>query len=67
MLGIAIYTAFSSKVGAGGMWACSLFLSFVYVYARDEWRNDSECVIFSLCNSCKLQMQGLCLLDCIIC
>ena len=28
MLGIAIHTAFSSNVGAWGMWACSLFLSF---------------------------------------
>ena len=26
----SLYTAFSSNVGAWGMWACSLFLSFLY-------------------------------------
>ena len=34
------YTAFSSNVGAWGMWACSLFLSlplfFVFVHAADD-------------------------------
>ena len=27
----SLYTAFSSNVGAWGMWACSLFLSLVYL------------------------------------
>ena len=26
----SLYTAFSSNVGAWGMWACSLFLSFIH-------------------------------------
>ena len=35
MLGIShsLYTAFSSKVGAWGLWACSLFLH----YRQDSW------------------------------
>ena len=28
----SLYTAFSSNVGAWGMWACSLFLSYKYVF-----------------------------------
>ena len=37
----SLYTAFSSNVGAWGMWACSLFLSFshlmVYFPPQDKW------------------------------
>ena len=49
MLGIPIhciqhslYTAFSSNVGALGMWACSLFLSFILVFVKfsfDMWHD----------------------------
>ena len=30
----SLYTAFSRNVGAWGMWACSLFLSFVIVFVH---------------------------------
>ena len=32
----SLYTAFSSNVGAWGMWACSLFLSFNYLFWKDK-------------------------------
>ena len=32
----SLYTAFSSNVGAWGMWACSLFLSFTYVLLKTK-------------------------------
>ena len=33
----SLYTAFSSNVGAWGMWACSLFLSFL-LYCAKRWK-----------------------------
>ena len=41
----SLYTAFSSKVGAWGMWACSLFLSLMHVISV---------MTFSICPVCLL-------------